>query len=206
VAIIHKHAVGASLYGFLRFWTLAKVAICVSGSTRAWTRASGTFRRLAPRTEAGALDVQWLRARARLSFHALADSALIGLYFTHWIKAGIKAGTNPVFIGFPMCGCSSMVEQQPSKLNTRVRFPSPAPIIRADSPSCFPARFGPKNLPSLGLCSCGRGPLVNLTQVPRPSRPTQETSPANGCRRAHFGCRRSGPMFETRELSYRCRR
>ena len=24
-------------------------------------------------------------------------------------------------------GCSSMVEQQPSKLNTRVRFPSPAP-------------------------------------------------------------------------------
>jgi hypothetical protein len=25
-------------------------------------------------------------------------------------------------------GCSSMVEQQPSKLNTRVRFPSPAPI------------------------------------------------------------------------------
>ncbi len=24
------------------------------------------------------------------------------------------------------CGCSSMVEQQPSKLNTRVRFPSPA--------------------------------------------------------------------------------
>ena len=27
------------------------------------------------------------------------------------------------------CGCSSMVEQQPSKLNTRVRFPSPAPEI-----------------------------------------------------------------------------
>ena len=26
-------------------------------------------------------------------------------------------------------GCSSMVEQQPSKLMTRVRFPSPAPII-----------------------------------------------------------------------------
>ena len=25
-------------------------------------------------------------------------------------------------------GCSSMVEQQPSKLNTRVRFPSPAPM------------------------------------------------------------------------------
>ena len=26
-------------------------------------------------------------------------------------------------------GCSSMVEQQPSKLMTRVRFPSPAPIF-----------------------------------------------------------------------------
>ena len=26
-------------------------------------------------------------------------------------------------------GCSSMVEQQPSKLNTRVRFPSPAPFL-----------------------------------------------------------------------------
>ena len=29
-----------------------------------------------------------------------------------------------------LCGCSSMVEQQPSKLMTRVRFPSPAPILR----------------------------------------------------------------------------
>jgi hypothetical protein len=27
------------------------------------------------------------------------------------------------------CGCSSMVEQQPSKLMTRVRFPSPAPSL-----------------------------------------------------------------------------
>src|SRR5260221_10657123 len=26
-----------------------------------------------------------------------------------------------------ICGCSSMVEQKPSKLMTRVRFPSPAP-------------------------------------------------------------------------------
>jgi hypothetical protein len=31
-------------------------------------------------------------------------------------------------ISGPERGCSSMVEQQPSKLNTRVRFPSPAPI------------------------------------------------------------------------------
>jgi hypothetical protein len=32
-----------------------------------------------------------------------------------------------------ICGCSSMVEQQPSKLNTRVRFPSPAPDYLAIS-------------------------------------------------------------------------
>ena len=29
----------------------------------------------------------------------------------------------------PRRGCSSMVEQQPSKLMTRVRFPSPAPTF-----------------------------------------------------------------------------
>ena len=28
-----------------------------------------------------------------------------------------------------LCGCSSMVERQPSKLVTRVRFPSPAPFF-----------------------------------------------------------------------------
>ncbi len=30
---------------------------------------------------------------------------------------------------FSYCGCSSMVEHQPSKLNTWVRFPSPAPLM-----------------------------------------------------------------------------
>ena len=41
-------------------------------------------------------------------------------------------------------GCSSMVEQQPSKLNTRVRFPSPAPFssyfrtARRPSPRSWP--------------------------------------------------------------------
>ena len=34
----------------------------------------------------------------------------------------------------PARGCSSMVEQQPSKLNTRVRFPSPAPMLF--NPNC----------------------------------------------------------------------
>ena len=35
------------------------------------------------------------------------------------------AGSSPVFRS--ICGCSSMVEHQPSKLDTRVRFPVPAP-------------------------------------------------------------------------------
>ena len=34
------------------------------------------------------------------------------------------AGSNPVTP--TLCGCSSMVEHQPSKLDTWVRFPSPA--------------------------------------------------------------------------------
>ena len=40
------------------------------------------------------------------------------------------AGSNPVTPSFKqvshMCRCGSMVEHQPSKLNTWVRFPSPA--------------------------------------------------------------------------------
>src|SRR5689334_1404887 len=39
-----------------------------------------------------------------------------------------------------------MVEQQPSKLNTRVRFPSPAPIF--SSTSCIPS-------PPFGHAGCG---------------------------------------------------
>ena len=38
------------------------------------------------------------------------------------------AGSNPVTP--TSCGCSSMVEHQPSKLDTWVRFPSPALILR----------------------------------------------------------------------------
>jgi hypothetical protein len=38
------------------------------------------------------------------------------------------AGSNPVFRS--ICGCNSMVECQPSKLVTRVRFPSPAFSMR----------------------------------------------------------------------------
>ena len=41
------------------------------------------------------------------------------------LKAGVLSRSE--------CGCSSMVEQQPSKLNTRVRFPSPAPASSAEN-------------------------------------------------------------------------
>jgi hypothetical protein len=37
-------------------------------------------------------------------------------------------------------GCSSMVEQQPSKLNTRVRFPSPAPVSTSLPPTAEAGR------------------------------------------------------------------
>ena len=40
--------------------------------------------------------------------------------------SGVMRSTDCLAPGYEECGCSSMVEQQPSKLNTRVRFPSPA--------------------------------------------------------------------------------
>ena len=43
-------------------------------------------------------------------------------------------------------GCSSMVEQKPSKLTTRVRFPSPAPQI-VDSPEIQPMWLSGRALP-----------------------------------------------------------
>src|SRR3989338_9091251 len=42
-----------------------------------------------------------------------------------WVAA--TACFKPLF-GGKACGCSSMVEQKFSKLTTRVRFPSPAPV------------------------------------------------------------------------------
>ena len=38
-------------------------------------------------------------------------------------------------VRFYLCGCSSMVEPQPSKLKTRVRFPSPALTLPRDHSS-----------------------------------------------------------------------
>ena len=45
----------------------------------------------------------------------------------HLAKVDV-AGPNPVYRS--TCGCSSMVEPQPSKLVTWVRFPSPAPACK----------------------------------------------------------------------------
>ena len=52
------------------------------------------------------------------------------------------AGSNPVtpmnFIFSFVCGCSSMVEHQPSKLDTWVRFPSPAFLFHVFQPGQIP--------------------------------------------------------------------
>ena len=42
------------------------------------------------------------------------------------------SGSNPLIPTnlLHLCGCSSVVEPQPSKLVARVRFPSPAPIMQ----------------------------------------------------------------------------
>ena len=41
----------------------------------------------------------------------------------------IAGSAGLVYSTFSHCGCSSMVEPEPSKLLTRVRFPSPAPCL-----------------------------------------------------------------------------
>ena len=43
-------------------------------------------------------------------------------------ESGQSCSDARIRVPFLGCGCSSMVEQQPSKLMTRVRFPSPAPL------------------------------------------------------------------------------
>ena len=78
-----------------------------------------------------------------------------------------------------LCGCSSMVELQPSKLITWVRFPSPAPLIVPDTAGVAeladatdlksvgwkqPYRFdsGPRHqLLPCKISSCGRGGMAD---------------------------------------------
>src|SRR5258706_9921960 len=55
-----------------------------------------------------------------------ADCKSVGLAPTLVRIQPSPPGLKAVEIG-PRGGCSSMVEQKPSKLTTRVRFPSPAP-------------------------------------------------------------------------------
>ena len=65
----------------------------------------------------------------------------------------LTIGTSPLQFASLCCGCSSMVELQPSKLVTWVRFPSPAPI------PIQPNRIKP----SVSFCLSGNGLLLTLT-------------------------------------------
>ena len=46
------------------------------------------------------------------------------------VSYNVKAVEVYHFMALCLCGCSSMVEFQPSKLAAWVRFPSPAPLIQ----------------------------------------------------------------------------
>ena len=58
------------------------------------------------------------------------------------------------------CGCSSMVEQKPSKLMTRVRFPSPAPVSNRPGACFVPERRSAAtgDLPQAGGLFCTGAP------------------------------------------------
>ncbi len=56
--------------------------------------------------------------------------AVVAKWLTHRIVAPAFVGSIPI-VRPRVCGCSSMVELQPSKLTTWVRFPSPAPSKRS---------------------------------------------------------------------------
>src|SRR5512134_2200410 len=64
-------------------------------------------------------------------------------------------------------GCSSMVEQKPSKLTTRVRFPSPAPTspgrAGAESTSTKRDRFG--RCSSVVEHSLGKGEVMRSIRI-----------------------------------------
>ncbi len=83
--------------------------------------------------------------------------------------------------GFPLiCGCSSMVEQQLPKLNTRVRFPSPAPSPHYTEPMDFrrPARLRGIRGCSTKLCTrCRRPPAIEACASDRTRRGTWPRSP-----------------------------
>src|SRR4249920_2337568 len=58
-------------------------------------------------------------------------------------------------------GCSSMVERQPSKLHTRVRFPSPAPLSFYNLDVGFAIEIGSEALfPITAKFPCRLGPAT----------------------------------------------
>ena len=77
-----------------------------------------------------------------------------------------------------ICGRSSMVEPQPSKLMTRVRFPSPAP-----------ERYGARRPRGAGLFACAR-PEANPARGAELSKCAEHLSakPARAARSARNGC------------------
>ena len=70
----------------------------------------------------------------------VADGMRTGAYCGVWLSLARAPGLgpggrrfescHPDAVNHMICGCSSMVEHQPSKLDTWVRFPSPALLAR----------------------------------------------------------------------------
>ena len=75
------------------------------------------------------------------------------------------AGPSPVYRSIFICGCSSMVEPQPSKLITWVRFPSPALFV----PQKWPASHSGRLL-TLGWCRRARRSSDSRTKIGEPLR------------------------------------
>ncbi len=100
--------------------------------------------------------------------------------------------------GFPLvCGCSSMVEQQLPKLNTRVRFPSPAPSPHYTEPMDFrrPARLRGIRGCSTKLCTrCRRPPAIEACASDRTRR---------GVASIIYLCRRGARYYYRRRLYQR---
>ena len=109
-------------------------AVCLSKRMRRGLRG-GRVSRVAKGADCKSAGLRLRRFESYLSHHpSLASRASARQAERAKAAApelrGRAGGLNPCKrAGFR--GCSSMVEQQPSKLMTRVRFPSPAPASRA---------------------------------------------------------------------------
>ena len=91
-----------------------------------------------------------------------------------------------VSISYEPRGCSSMVEQKPSKLMTRVRFPSPAPIA-----VLFDASWGPAEVePERSICDSYRYPRDAPEIHAGASQPGRILQHSNGRMRVRPGRKR----------------